>query len=37
MDWLALRREGVEILVEADTLHQQDLNTARWKAAFIAV
>jgi nitrite reductase/ring-hydroxylating ferredoxin subunit len=37
MDRLAVRRDGGELVVEVDTLYQQDLNTAQWKAAFVAV
>jgi nitrite reductase/ring-hydroxylating ferredoxin subunit len=37
MDRLAIRRDGSELVVDVDTLYQEDLNTAEWKAAFIAV
>jgi nitrite reductase/ring-hydroxylating ferredoxin subunit len=37
MDRLAVRREGGELVVDVDTLYQQDLNTAQWNAAFVAV
>jgi nitrite reductase/ring-hydroxylating ferredoxin subunit len=37
MDRLAVRREGGELVVDVDTLYQQDLNTAQWSAAFVAV
>ncbi|MDQ6635902.1 MAG: Rieske (2Fe-2S) protein [Gemmatimonadota bacterium] len=37
MDRLAVRRDGGELVVDVDTLYQEDLNTAQWKAAFIAV
>lgn len=37
MDRLALHRDGADIVVDVDTLYQQDLNTAQWNAAFIAV
>jgi nitrite reductase/ring-hydroxylating ferredoxin subunit len=37
MDRLALHRDGAEMVVDVDTLYQQDLNTAQWNAAFIAV
>jgi hypothetical protein len=37
MDRLALRRDGAELVVDVDTLYQQDLNTAQWNAAFVAV
>ena len=35
MDRLAVRRDGQALVVEVDTLYQQDLNTAQWTAAFI--
>ena len=35
MDRLAIRRDGQTLVVEVDTLFQQDLNTAQWTAAFI--
>jgi nitrite reductase/ring-hydroxylating ferredoxin subunit len=37
MDRLAVRRDGGELVVDVDTLYQQDLNTAQWNAAFIPV
>lgn len=37
MDRLALRHEGTDLVVDVDTLYQQDLNTAEWGAAFVAV
>ena len=37
MDRLAVRRDGAELVVDVDKLYQQDLNTAEWTAAFIAV
>jgi Rieske Fe-S protein len=37
MDRLAVRRDGAELVVDVDTLYQQDLNTAQWNAAFVAV
>jgi nitrite reductase/ring-hydroxylating ferredoxin subunit len=37
MDRLAVRRDGGELVVDVDTLYQQDLNTAEWNAAFVAV
>jgi nitrite reductase/ring-hydroxylating ferredoxin subunit len=37
MDRLAIRRDGNELVVDVDTLYQQDLNTAEWNAAFIPV
>ncbi len=37
MDRLAIKRDGANIVVDVDTLYQQDLNTAQWTAAFIAV
>lgn len=35
MDRLAVRRDGQSLVVEIDTLYQQDLNLAQWTAAFI--
>ncbi|HEY5440086.1 MAG TPA: Rieske (2Fe-2S) protein [Gemmatimonadaceae bacterium] len=35
MDRLAMRRDGQTLVVEIDTLYQQDLNLAQWTAAFI--
>lgn len=35
MDRLAIRRDGQALVVEVDTLFQQDLNTAKWAVAFI--
>jgi nitrite reductase/ring-hydroxylating ferredoxin subunit len=37
MDRLAVRRDGRELVVDVDTLYQQDLNTAQWNAAFVVV
>ena len=37
MDRLALRRDGAELVVDVDTLYQEDLHGAQWSAAFIAV
>jgi nitrite reductase/ring-hydroxylating ferredoxin subunit len=37
MDRLAVRRDGAEMVVDVDIFYQQDLNTAQWNAAFIAV
>ena len=37
MDRLAVRRDGGELVVDVDTLYQQDLNTVQWNAAFISV
>jgi nitrite reductase/ring-hydroxylating ferredoxin subunit len=37
MDRLAVRRDGGELVVDVDTLYQQDLNTAQWNAAFVSV
>ena len=37
MDRLAIRREGAVIIVDVDTLYQEDLNVVEWKAAFVAV
>jgi nitrite reductase/ring-hydroxylating ferredoxin subunit len=37
MDRLAVRRDGQMLVVEVDTLYQQDLNLAQWTAAFIPV
>ena len=35
MDRLAVRKDGQALVVEVDTLYQQDLNAAQWAAAFI--
>lgn len=35
MDRLAVRRDEQTLVVEVDTLYQQDLNAAQWMAAFI--
>ena len=35
MDRLAVKREGQILVVDVDTLFQQDLNAAQWAAAFI--
>ena len=35
MDRLAVRKDGQALVVDVDTLFQQDLNTAQWTAAFI--
>ncbi|MEO8335930.1 MAG: Rieske 2Fe-2S domain-containing protein [bacterium] len=35
MDRLAVRKDGQTLVVDVDTLYQQDLNTAQWTAAFI--
>lgn len=35
MDRLAVRKDGQALVVDVDTLYQQDLNTAQWTAAFI--
>ncbi|MEP6990155.1 MAG: Rieske (2Fe-2S) protein [bacterium] len=35
MDRLAIRKDGQAVVVDVDTLYQQDLNTAQWTAAFI--
>ncbi|MFL5607471.1 MAG: ubiquinol-cytochrome c reductase iron-sulfur subunit [Gemmatimonadaceae bacterium] len=37
MDRLAVRRDRGELVVDVDTLYQQDLNTAQWTAAFISI
>lgn len=37
MDRLAIKRDGAVVVVDVDVLYQQDLNTAQWTAAFIAV
>ena len=37
MDRLAIKRDGANLVVEVDTLYQQDLNTAQWTAAFVPV
>lgn len=37
MDRLAVRRDGQALVVDVDTLYQQDLNLAQWTAAFIPV
>jgi hypothetical protein len=35
MDRLPIRREGAELVVDVDTVYQQDDNTKEWSAAFI--
>lgn len=35
MDRLAVRKDGTALVVDVDTLYQQDLNAAQWTAAFI--
>jgi nitrite reductase/ring-hydroxylating ferredoxin subunit len=35
MDRLAVRKDGQTLVVDVDTLYQQDLNAAQWTAAFI--
>jgi nitrite reductase/ring-hydroxylating ferredoxin subunit len=35
MDRLAVRKDGQTLVVDVDTLYQQDLNTAQWTAAFV--
>jgi len=35
MDRLAVRKDGQALVVDVDTLYQQDLNLAQWTAAFI--
>ena len=37
MDRLAVRRDGQALVVDVDTLYQQDLNPAQWTAALISV
>ena len=37
MDRLAIKRDGANIVVDVDTLYQQDLNKAQWTAAFVPV
>ena len=37
MDRLALRRDGASIVVEVDTLYQQDDHAKEWLAAFVVV
>ncbi len=37
MDRLAIKRDGAALVVDVDTLYQQDLNTAQWTAAFVPV
>ena len=36
MDRLAIRRDGQALVVDVDTLYQQDLNATQWASAFIA-
>lgn len=36
MDRLAVRKDGQALVVDVDTLYQQDLNAAQWAAAFVA-
>ena len=35
MDRLAIRKDGQALVVDIDTLYQQDLNLAQWTAAFV--
>ena len=35
MDRLAVRRDGAALLVEVDTLYQQDEHPKEWEAAFV--
>ncbi len=35
MDRLAIKRDGAALVVDVDTLYQQDLNTTQWTAAFV--
>ena len=35
MDRLAVRKDGQTLVVDVDTLYQQDLNAAQWAAAFV--
>ena len=35
MDRLAVKKEGQALVVDVDTLYQQDLNLAQWTAAFV--
>jgi Rieske Fe-S protein len=35
MDRLPIRREGAELVVDVDTVYQQDDNPREWGAAFI--
>ena len=35
MDRLAVRKDGQALVVDVDTLYQQDLNLAQWTAAFV--
>ncbi|MEO5817927.1 MAG: Rieske (2Fe-2S) protein [Gemmatimonadaceae bacterium] len=35
MDRLAVRKDGQTLVVDVDTLYQEDLNAAQWAAAFI--
>ena len=37
MDRLALRRDGAAIVVEIDTLYQQNDHAKEWLAAFVVV
>ena len=37
MDRLGVRHDGQALVVDVDTLYQQDLNLAQWTAAFIPV
>ncbi len=37
MDRLAVKKDGQTLVVDVDTLYQQDLNLAQWSAAFIPV
>lgn len=35
MDRFAIQRSGASVVVDADTMYEEDENTAQWKAAFI--
>ena len=35
MDRLPIRREGAELVVDVDTVYQQDDNPKEWSAAFV--
>lgn len=37
MDRLAIRQDGAAIVVDVDTLYQEDLNATEWNAAFVAL
>ena len=36
MDRLAVRKDGQTLVVDVDTLYQQDLNAAQWAAAYVS-